>query len=40
MERYEFRIQRLGGEVTGLAQKMLGLKGWRWSTRTADGARF
>ena len=39
-EKHGFRIQGLGGKVTDLAQKTLGLKGWRWSTRTASGAVF
>ena len=38
-EGHRFRMRGFGGEVTDLAQKALGLKGWRWSTRTTHGAK-
>ena len=38
-EGYGFCIRGLGGEVTGLAQKMINLKSCRWSMRIASNTK-
>ena len=39
-KKHGLHIQGLGGKVTGLARKVLGMKDWRWSTRTVGSAEF